>query len=343
MTEKKENILTPPIDRNTAGKIRCVGIEIEFAEVSSKQAAELIQICFGGNVEASNSSFVFSVSDTRWGDFRVELDTRFAHPERDFGDVLEDSGLPVSDEGLREVHKVDAQVREWIGKASSSVVPTEIVSPPIPWNELGDLDELIEGLRARGAKGTDDSPVYGFGVHLNPEVASESVDHVLSILRAYILLSDWLREQIQVNATRRILPHIDPFPKKYAVMILARDYAPDLETLITDYFSMNPTRNRELDMLPLFKHLAPDTLADLTTDERIKARPTLHYRLPDTRLSDPDWTISQEWNRWVVVERLASDKEKLRRLSDRYLETADNPVSAWLKEVSVWLENLASP
>jgi len=342
MMNNPQDIRMPPDSQNTAGVIRRVGVEIEFAGLSSEQAAQLVVDCFGGVVGPGDTPFVFSVKDTKWGNFRIELDTRFVHPEKDFGDALEESVLPVNAENVRVVRDMDTQVREWVGKAAAGMVPTEIVSPPMPWNELGALGGLVETLRAHNAKGTDDSLIYSFGVHLNPEVAREDVDYLLAILRAYVLLSDWLREQIHIDPTRKVLPHIDPFPGDFAVKILAPDYAPDLEALIKDYFALNPTRNRELDMLPLFKHLAPVVLARLTDDERIKARPTFHYRLPNTSLSDPGWSVAQEWNRWVAVEFLAADEGNLRYLANRYLVEADGSIAERLKEVRLWLKKLTN-
>src|SRR3546814_9457337 len=49
------------------------------------------------------------------------------------------------------------------------------------------------------------------------------------------------------------------------------------------------------------------------TDELIKARPTFHYRLPNARLADPQWSIVREWNLWVRVERLAHDRRSEER------------------------------
>ena len=343
LNAEPEGIHIPPDTLNMSGAVRCVGVELEFAGLSSETAAKLVTECFGGVMKPGEMPLVFSVENSEWGDFRVELDTYFVHPEKDLGDALEESFLPLSEQNVQIVRDMDTHVRGWVGKALAGVVPTEIVCPPIPWNELGELARLVEALRAHGAKGTDDSLVYSFGVHLNPEVAHENVDYLLAILRAYILLSEWLRDQIHIDSTRNILPHINSFPQNYAVKILAANYVPDLEMLIKDYLAMNPTRNRELDMLPLFKYLAPETLEHLTDDERIKARPTFHYRLPNMCLSDPDWSIVQEWNRWVVVESLAADKDNLRRLADRYLAKANGPISEWLKEVYLWLENLANP
>ena len=344
LNDKHQDMRTPPNVHNLSGTVRRVGVELEFAGLSSEQAAELVADSFDGTTRPIDMPFVLSVADTKWGEFQVELDTQYVHPEKDLGDILEESSLPVSKEDIKTVRNLNSYVRQhWVGKALAGVVPTEIVTPPIPWDELGELEILVEALRAHGAKGTDDGVVYSFGVHLNPEIAREDVDYILAVLRAYMLLSDWLRDEIHVDLMRKILPHIDPFPKEYAVKILAADYAPDLDALIKDYFAMNPTRNRELDMLPLFKHLAPKTLAKLTDDERIKARPTFHYRLPNMCLSDPGWSVVQEWNRWVAVETLAADEDTLRRLGDSYLANAKSPIGEWLKEVRLWLENLTNP
>ena len=150
-------IATPPIAQNTSGATRSVGVEIEFAGLSPEQTANMVQECFGGNLEAGDTTFVYSVVGTRLGDFRIELDTRFVHPEKDLGDALEEGSLPVNEDGVKAVRAVDGQVREWVGKAAAGVVPTEIVSPPIPWNELDALTPLLAALRTGGARGTDEN------------------------------------------------------------------------------------------------------------------------------------------------------------------------------------------
>jgi hypothetical protein len=85
--------------------------------------------------------------------------------------------------------------------------------------------------------------------------------------------------------------------------------------LIDDYLDASPSRNRELDMLPLFAHLDHDRVRARLPYEKISARPTFHYRLPDSRVDDPAWTIAADWNRWVEVERLACDPARLVRLA----------------------------
>ena len=50
-------------------------------------------------------------------------------------------------------------------------------------------------------------------------------------------------------------------------------------------------------------------------DPRIEPRPAFRYRLPRARLGDPKWSVLLEWNRWVEVERLAEDTERLDKMS----------------------------
>ncbi len=207
----------------------------------------------------------------------------------------------------------------------TGLVPTEIVCPPIPWDELETLDTLFETLREKGAKGTDASLLYGFGLHLNPEVESQEVEYLLAMMRAYLLLANWLREEIKVDITREVLPHANPFPKEYARKVLDLRYQPDLDTFIDDYLADNPTRNRELDLLPLFAHLRPEHPHALLHGQLTKPRPTFHYRLPNAQLSQPGWGSVMEWNRWVEVEKLAHDQDNLHARCQEYMAEQRQP------------------
>jgi len=93
-------------------------------------------------------------------------------------------------------------------------------------------------------------------------------------------------------------------------------------------------------MLPLFAHLAPKTLHPLIDDERIKARPTYHYRLPNTQLSDPVWRVADEWNRWVAVEMLASDDDARRRMADDRLKSEGDALPQIIEDTRQWLKTL---
>lgn len=323
----------PPERRNADGETRRIGVEIEFAGLPPRETAELVRELFGGELEAL-SPHRLKVTGTRWGEFGIELDTQYAHPDQ----TVVDAEAAGDSEWERMRVDFHARTRELIGDVVTGLVPTEIVSPPVPWDELADLDALFAALRIHGAKGTDASLLYGFGLHLNPEVPSLEVESLLAYLRAYLLSAAWLREQIRVDITREVLPHSNPFPRAYALRVLEPDYAPDLDTLIDDYLADNPTRNRELDLFPLFAHLRPDHPHELLRNKLIKGRPTFHYRLPNAQLSDPDWGAVTEWNRWLEVERLATTPETLAERGAQFL--ARHRPSAprrWLMRLRRWV------
>jgi len=286
-----------PLTRNPSGSLRRVGVEIEFANLPVPDAARLVQRLFGGGI-ARLDEHRYKIADTPFGDFAVELDAAIAHPQED--------------QAGADVPEFEEKARGALGHAISAVVPTEIICPPIPWPELGRLEALIQALRQAGAEGTDAGTLYGFGLQLNPELAQQDVSHILAHLRAYGVLELELRQDIGIDPMRRLLPYIDPFPPSYLKTLLAPDYAPDRTRLMRDHIRANRTRNRGLDMMPLWRHLDEALLlAELPDAGLVKARPTFHYRLPDTRLSDPGWGVLREWERWLAVERLAADPAAL--------------------------------
>ncbi|MDI4638230.1 MULTISPECIES: amidoligase family protein [Halomonadaceae] len=330
---------SPPVTTTGEGNLRRVGVEIEFACVSPASAANLVAEHFGGQVIAL-SPHRWRVRDTRWGEFTIELDAKMVHPD----DKVTAAQPSSDDEWARQRHQwhieLHTRSRELLGDVVAGLVPTEIVCPPVPWNELGELDTLFDALRQHGAKGTDDSLLYGFGLHLNPEVPGTDIDSLLAHLRAYLLLAPWLRDQIDIDITREVLPHANPFPKAYALKVLDPDYAPDLDTLIADYLHDNPTRNREVDFLPLFAWLRPDHPSALLKNELVKPRPTFHYRLPNAHLSARDWGSVVEWNRWLTVERLAADPERLaERANDFLTHHARSSMSRWLDKLKHWMKD----
>lgn len=320
----------PPVEKTEAGEARRVGVEIEFAGMDVPAAAELVRETFGGTV-VEDDPHRLTVGDTAFGDFVVELDAQAVHgKESESDDGAKPKNILPDD--------VDAAAREALGKAVSGIVPVEIVSPPIPWSDLGRMAVLTDALRKAGAKGTDDNLLYAFGLHLNPEVPRTDAATVLRHLKAYLVLADWLREEIDIDVTRRLMPHSDPFPRSYLLTVLAPGYAPDLQGMIADYLEHNQTRNRELDMLPLFRHLDERAVVDRLDDPLIKARPTFHYRLPDCALGDPDWSPVTDWNRWVRVEQLAEDEVRLNEMAAALRDNLMRPAPArWLDELQAWL------
>jgi hypothetical protein len=305
-----EMVLPPSLDTED-GQPRMIGVEIEFAGMSCEQAAGLVCDLFGGRIEPIDPHR-FEVTGTRFGSFTVELDSQYAHTD-DNDDAAasswDDIGRAVRD-GLTTT----------IATVTSLWLPIEIVSPPVPLAVLPELDSLVQALRGRGAEGCSDGLVYAFATQLNPEVPSLRGESVLAHLQAFLLLSETLRAAIDVDLLRRALPFANPFPSNYVEKVVDPNYQPGLRQLVDDYLEANPTRNRELDLLPLFTHIDPERVRAKVEDALIKARPTFHYRLPDTRVSDPAWSLILEWNRWVEVEHLAADAAALRRLSGVYLD-----------------------
>ncbi|MFC4351427.1 amidoligase family protein [Fodinicurvata halophila] len=327
---------SPPLTENEDGQTRQVGIELEFSSLSSQQSAELIRKRFGGEI-ISHDPHHYEVRDTQLGSFDCKLDVRYAHPSEDKEETAKRllSGW-VEEEKLNNLLR---RTESFIGDLSQGWVPTEIVGPPIPYPQIPLIDELVGDLIAEGAEGTESSWAYAFGVQLNPEVAAKDADYLLRHLQAYCLLSDWLRESINIDVTRRILPFIDRFPLSYTKLILQKSYRPTREQLIDDYLQYNPTRNRELDMLPLFRHLDETRVISQITSSLIKARPTFHYRLPNASFNKPGWSLAGEWNRWLKVEKLAHAKDRLSEMAAAFLQNQSKVFHGnWARMSAQWVE-----
>lgn len=302
-------IKLPPNAMNTQGKPRKIGVEIEFSGMPANEALDIVHKLFGGRI-VSSQPFVHHVRETELGDFKIELDASYAIK---MGKHLEgeETALPL----------------QFAQKAIEQIVPWEIVTAPIEIPELSSLQDLIAALRKAGALGTRHAWYYAFGLHLNPEIISTQTDSILNHIRAYIVLYDWIKREEQVDVARQLTTYINHYRSEYIARILDLDYQPDQNALIDDYLEQNPTRNRGLDLLPLFSWLDEHRVLAKIEDERIQARPTFHYRLPNCDIDNPSWNIDKPWNRWVQVETLAANTSLLAELCDRYLKNAQRLAS----------------
>ncbi len=295
----------PPILLNAEGRMRTVGIEMEYVGPSAEETVRALTGELGGLIVEEDPHF-YRLKGSAIGDISVELDSRILHPQKKAG--LLGGVVP--------------RIAAWFGSAASLVVPCELVTAPVPIDRLHEVDRVIGILRSAGAKGTQDAAVYAFGLHFNPEIPRQDAETAAAFLKAFVLLNAWLRKQVAPDPTRHLLGFADPFPAEYVRLLVAPDYWPELPTFIDDYLRFNPTRNRDLDCLPLLLHFdGPRVRAALPT-EKINGRPTFHYRLPDARVSDPGWSIAPDWNRWVAVERLAADRTRLAMVGETYLAYA---------------------
>ncbi|TCM75262.1 amidoligase family protein [Rhodovulum steppense] len=286
----------PLCPENTAeGAPRRTGIEIEFGGLTEARAARLVADAIGGRV-IEKTAHDLVVEDSEWGAVEICLDTQWRDKA---GGKLADLGLDLS----------------------RAVVPVEIVTPPLEPGQLPALDRLRGALRAAGAQGSRNGLLLGFGVHLNPAVADETTEAILPVARAFALIEDWLRKADPIDPARRLLPFVDPWPRRLVDRLAGEAVDWSMADFIDAYLAETPTRNRGLDLLPLFRHLDEGRVSGALGDGGlVSARPTFHYRLPDCRIDEAGWRIAYEWNRWVMVERLAADGAALDRLAGEWLD-----------------------
>lgn len=312
----------PPHTCSADGQPRRVGVELEMAGIRPEQVAEAVTRVVGGQVEV-DSAFVSTVRDTRLGDFRIELDAELLK-SRQYQEILAEFGIEVGAGAERE------QLETVLSRVAGLIVPLELVGPPVPWTDLETLDAIRQRLHRAGARGTQSSAFYAFGMQLNIEAARLDADYLLAIVRAFVLSYDDLIAVEGIDLSRRITPYIQPFPEEYVQHILQPGYRPDIARLIDDYLRLTPTRNRPLDLLPLFAHIDEDRVMSAPVETRlVNPRPAFHYRLPDCRIDDPGWSLALAWDHWVAIERLAADSVRLDRQRKRRLHDA-SPFRRWL-------------
>lgn len=312
------------------GSPRRVGVEFELQGLEVEDIARIAAESLGREVErVSDAEYLVESAD--FGDFRIEIDyALLKRMARDQADEPE------------EVGNLDRLALDVLTDASMLVVPCEVVTPPLPMSDLSDvLEPLQQRLRTAGAKGTDRSFLYAFGVHLNIEPPAMEARDVLAMLKAFVCLYDWLVWREDVDLSRRATPYISRYPADYENLIVDPEYWPEWSKLIDDYLEHNPTRNRAMDMLPMFASVDEERVRSVVDDDRVKARPAFHYRLANCRIDVPDWSIAGPWRRWLEVESLASDGERLdtycRGLLDDRERVLHHFDSQWLEQVKAWL------
>ncbi|MBX3020893.1 MAG: amidoligase family protein [Bdellovibrionales bacterium] len=327
------NFFLPSRIKNEHGETRMVGFEMEFGGLDLEETAQILIDLFGGSVIRVNP-YIYKVP-THLGEFQLEADSNFLK-ERKFERYFKALGLDPTDSVLA------GGVEEALASLAGTLIPFEVVMPPMPINRLEPVDQVRAALQAHSAKGSRTALFMALGMQFNPEVPDKEPETLLSYLRAFFLLYDWLFVESDVTLTRRVAPYIHRFPNEYVDMVLNPSYRPDLDELMTDYLTMNPTRNRPLDMLPLFAHINPHKVFSYAVErDLVKSRPTFHYRLPNSQVDDPEWSVAADWNKWVEIERLACDPLRMREMSHDYIHVHEDTLlftrNKWVEKTRDWL------
>src|SRR5688572_6492797 len=309
-----------PVLYNAQGNLRTIGFEIEYANLSIEESVRLVQELFGGTVKKENR-FRQQVLGTTLGDFTIEFDLTLLAEKR-YKKVFDTFNIHLDEVKLGN-NTLEDEVEIMLEGIIGKVFPNEIACPPVSCTNLEAVEKLREALHQHHAEGTESFPTNAFGTHINVEIPDYEPETLLRYLRAFILLYPWLLEVGETDFARKVSPFIDPFPPAFVGLVLSRWYKPDLETLIRDYHTHNPDRNRPLDLYPVFASVKSEFLKQFEGLGKVKPRCTFHYRLPNSSISKSNWTLSQEWNNWVVVEELANDPERILKWSDEYLVMND--------------------
>lgn len=310
--------------KNAEGMPRRVGVELELAGLGLDAITARIEASAGGRTERV-SDYEAHVRATSLGDITVELDAVLFREFKVKG-FLRDLKLDRLKADLGE------SVEEFMASEAARFVPFEVVFPPIPMGRISELDRVRESLR-HDAEGTHTSLFNAFGLHLNPELPRVDAATILDYLRAFLVLYDDLLDWHHVDPARRISPFIDPFPRAYVLKVLAPGYTPDAAALIDDYLEANPTRNRPLDLLPVLAWMDEERVRAHLPGEKISRRPALHYRLPNSQVDERGWSITREWERWLRVEDLATNRGRLGRAALLYRWRLKNPFRGLLRMV----------
>lgn len=323
----------PPQLLNQNGEKRRVGFELEFGGLSISEAAKIISGLFDGTVQ-EETMYTAKVA-TSLGDFQIEADSSFLKKKK-YEKYLQVLGLDPSVPGLG--HEIEGLV----GNLAGTLIPFEIVMPPLPINRLDPVEKIRDELFKHSARGTKSAIFMAFGMQFNPEVPGKDVRTLLNHLRAFFLLFDWLYEESEIPVSRKVASFIQDFPDDYIAHVLNPDYAPTLDRFMRDYIEFNMTRNRALDLLPLFDELDHKLVFSYPIErELVKPRPTFHYRLPNSMVDDPDWRIAADWNKWVEVEVLAADEKRMARMIEDFIQNrAGNLLfvrSKWAAKTRDWL------
>ncbi|MEY8838761.1 amidoligase family protein [Cribrihabitans sp. XS_ASV171] len=278
--------------------VRRIGLELEFAGLSEARAARVFAEATGGSAR--------QVGEREWacetgpfGTCRFFLDTAYDE------EIVETGGKPAE-------------------KIMRQLVPVELATDPFDPADLPQFDQAVAQLREAGAVGSRNGLLLGFGLHLNVDIASRETGYLAAVLTSYALLEAWFRRAAPIDISRRLMPFVAPYPDSFIDTLALLDPV-DLEELTEFYLRQVPSRNFGLDLLPVLADSAPETVASAVEGKPVKPRPAFHFRLPDCRIDEPDWSVMEAYDQWTMVEAVAADPDLMRRLRETRVAWASRP------------------
>lgn len=316
----------PPLLYNEAGRWRSVGFELEFSGLTIEQAGKALEKALGGELQQESvAKSVLHVEEL--GTFNIEIDWNY---------------LKVKAAEEAEGQQEPSQWLDLLKQSAAILVPVEIVCPPIPLDRLESLSPMIASLRESGAVGTDDSMIAAYGLHINAEIPRLDATTLFAFLRAFSLLQWWLVDEHKVAFSRKLSPYIDLYPESYLNTLFSCS-GPSMDQLMSDYLAHNASRNRALDMLPLFSEIDDGRVSQAVDDDKIQGRPAFHYRLPDCRIEQPEWSLQNAWNCWLIVEQLAEKSAAMEMLGEKFL-SMERPLLGvsrrdWTELIDQWISD----
>jgi hypothetical protein len=324
---------SPPITHKNDGNPRRVGFELEFSGLSLGQTAEALKASLGGKLE-KKSTVEWTIHVDALGDFKLEIDWNYLKRKAE-----------ENEQEKRNENWTALLTQKWVdllAHGSALLVPVEIACPPIAVADLDALLPMVGALRKAGAVGTEESLLAAYGVHVNTEIHSVDARTLFSYLKAFALLQWWLVDAHEVDVTRKMSPYIDLYPEAYLKKLVSQPQ-PSMKQIFVDYLEYNPSRNRALDLLPLLAHIDRASVQRLVDDPKVQARPTFHYRLPNCQIDRENWSLSDAWNKWWIVEQLAYRSDDLDKLSLDFL-IIERPVigvnrNDWVEYIDRWLKD----
>ncbi|PRY23131.1 putative amidoligase enzyme [Aliiruegeria haliotis] len=301
---------------------RRVGLEIEFAGLSLPDATGVVKQRFSGR-EIWNGAGEVTLQHSSIGKIEMYLDTAF-RPESE--SAAAKAGVEIA----------------------QSVVPLEIVTEPLLHTDLPQMEALVADLDAAGGHGGGKSLLIGCGLHLNIDLAdSEEGSDLPRIALAYALLEGWLRWRDPPELSRRLLPFVDPFPADMVSDLAGMGPGMSCDDLFTLLSRYALSRNQGLDLLPAWAAVAPERYErDGPVDSAVSPRPAYHYRLPDCRIGDAEWSLAYEWDRWQLIENVARRTDLLEALCNLWLAADGTQLlpghTEWHEAVTGHLGSLAT-